>query len=309
MKTKGIFGVSAVLIFVCSAATAATLAESDLYGAGEVRAPFLSRGIGARPVGMGEAFVAVADDASALSWNPGGLGRLAAPSGVLVYDSMGEDMGLTYVAGAMPLGPGVAGIGLTALSYGSLELRDASGVKTGTENPMDIAVAAAYAIANPWGKGYGGVALEFVNEDVDGAMVCVSLGSFTPITDKLNAGIALLHLGPSKDGFAPPSQLRLGGSYQAMPELNVALDASFGLVDEVTWLGLGAEYAVHRFAVARAGYKLDVEGQGIDGLTGVTLGLGARFKQFSLDYAYQPFGDLADAHRIGLTYSGISPAR
>lgn len=37
---------------------------------------FLSLGVGARPLGMGGAFVAVADDASATYWNPAGLAQL-----------------------------------------------------------------------------------------------------------------------------------------------------------------------------------------------------------------------------------------
>ena len=32
--------------------------------------------IGARPLGMGESFVAIADDANAISWNPAGLVQL-----------------------------------------------------------------------------------------------------------------------------------------------------------------------------------------------------------------------------------------
>src|SRR3989339_1554438 len=34
----------------------------------------LKAGVGARPLGMGGAFTAIADDADSPSWNPGGLG-------------------------------------------------------------------------------------------------------------------------------------------------------------------------------------------------------------------------------------------
>ncbi len=43
---------------------------------GTVAAPFLEIGIGARSLGMGEAFVAVANDISAIYWNPAGLVNL-----------------------------------------------------------------------------------------------------------------------------------------------------------------------------------------------------------------------------------------
>jgi hypothetical protein len=43
---------------------------------GTTAAQFLKIGVGSRAVGMGGAFVAVADDITSLYWNPGGLGRL-----------------------------------------------------------------------------------------------------------------------------------------------------------------------------------------------------------------------------------------
>lgn len=50
-------------------------------------------GSGARALGMGGAFVAIADDATAASWNPGGLTQLQAPEFSLVYNwnSVKED--------------------------------------------------------------------------------------------------------------------------------------------------------------------------------------------------------------------------
>ena len=42
--------------------------------------PLWEAGFGARPLGMGGAFTAVADDANAIFWNAAGLGRLGSPS-------------------------------------------------------------------------------------------------------------------------------------------------------------------------------------------------------------------------------------
>ncbi|MGH7601703.1 MAG: PorV/PorQ family protein, partial [bacterium] len=44
--------------------------------AGTAMAQFLKIGVGGRAVGMGESFVAVANDASALYWNPAGIAQM-----------------------------------------------------------------------------------------------------------------------------------------------------------------------------------------------------------------------------------------
>lgn len=51
-------------------------------------------GSGARALGMGAAFIAIADDATAASWNPGGLTQLERPEISLVYawKTYGEDL-------------------------------------------------------------------------------------------------------------------------------------------------------------------------------------------------------------------------
>jgi len=53
-------------------------AQFDLGGqrSGTSSGTFLKIGVGARAVGMGEAFVAVANDPTTIYWNPAGLGSL-----------------------------------------------------------------------------------------------------------------------------------------------------------------------------------------------------------------------------------------
>ena len=59
-------------------------------------------GSGARALGMGGAFIGVADDATAASWNPGGLIQLETPevSAVVSWDHRNEDRDLTETPGA-----------------------------------------------------------------------------------------------------------------------------------------------------------------------------------------------------------------
>jgi long-subunit fatty acid transport protein len=65
-------------------------------------------GAGARASGMGGAFTAIADDATAASWNPAGLAQLRQPEVSLVYDSIDTDRTsrslLRYAIDIPPLG-------------------------------------------------------------------------------------------------------------------------------------------------------------------------------------------------------------
>ena len=62
----------AALILIPGLVTMMTTA-STAGGVGTTGAQFLKIGTGARPVAMGYAFSAVADDLNALYWNPAGL--------------------------------------------------------------------------------------------------------------------------------------------------------------------------------------------------------------------------------------------
>lgn len=66
MRIQTIFYTVSILVFFV---TSQTFAADE----GAHAAEFLSHGVGARAIGMGSAFVAIADDATATYWNPAGL--------------------------------------------------------------------------------------------------------------------------------------------------------------------------------------------------------------------------------------------
>lgn len=67
---------------------------------------FISIGVGGRALGMGGAFVAVANDVTAGYWNPAGLSRLDYPEVALMHDErFGNLINYDYGAVAIPLGP------------------------------------------------------------------------------------------------------------------------------------------------------------------------------------------------------------
>jgi TolB-like protein len=285
---------------------AATVQEAVRYDSGKVRGAFLALGPGARPVGLGEAFTAIADDATAASWNPGGLAQLDSFSAVAMHDLRGQGMGLSHVSVAVPAGPGVIGAGITALSFGGYDLRDDLGRKTGTDSVTDLAGSVAWGFANPeWMEvsGWTGLSFEAVREAAGKTLIGASVGWLVPLSGSFKAGLSFQHLGPPSDGFYLPAAAKLGGVFSAGEILRLSADVGYPLVDKDIWAAAGCEYAPVRLFAVRAGYKWQAGETGISGLTGLAVGVGFRLASFVVDYAYQPFGDLAVSHRLSLTYA------
>ncbi len=79
---------------------------------------FLSIGVGGRPLGMGGAFVALANDVTSGYWNPAGLSLIDYPQMVLMHDEQfGGIVNHDYGAVAIPMGPNTS-LGLSLIRLG-----------------------------------------------------------------------------------------------------------------------------------------------------------------------------------------------
>jgi hypothetical protein len=127
---------------------------ADFAKLGTSGAQFLKISVG-RGAAMGEAFVAVADDASATYWNPSGLGMLMNREITFQHNEWIADIRHEYLSAVLPFGNfGTMGISLTVLTMGQFEytavddpnttIREDSG-GTGTYfNASDFALAFSF---------------------------------------------------------------------------------------------------------------------------------------------------------------------
>ncbi len=101
---------------------------------------FLKLGVGARPVAMGEAFTAVADDANAMFWNPAGMGMMKGMDVSLMFMNLYGDV--TYASGAtvFPIErKGRASMGVAAAYLSATDtLRDEEGRTQGEFSLYDV---------------------------------------------------------------------------------------------------------------------------------------------------------------------------
>lgn len=114
-----------VLFFIVITATQSySQYVRNVSGVGTTAAPFLEIGVGSRAIGMGGAFVAVADDATAIYWNPAGLSRLQKNEITVTHIEWLADINFDFAGGIFYLGNyGVIGVSLTSLSTTDMEVR------------------------------------------------------------------------------------------------------------------------------------------------------------------------------------------
>ncbi len=75
----------------------------DFAFSAETGASFLKIGVGARPLGMGGGYIAIADDVNAIYWNPGGLAQLRKKEISAMHNEWIDDIKYEFVGYAVPL--------------------------------------------------------------------------------------------------------------------------------------------------------------------------------------------------------------
>ncbi len=116
----------AVVLLCCSvvATSGAQTGGVDVSKTGTTAATFLEIGVGASAIGMGGAYVSVADNATALHWNPAGIAGLQRTDVAAVHTSWIADTKFDFVGVGLPLqGFGTLGFSLTSLSMGDMKVR------------------------------------------------------------------------------------------------------------------------------------------------------------------------------------------
>jgi hypothetical protein len=89
---------------------------------GTTAAPFLKIGVGSRATSMGNAYTTIADDASAMYWNPAGTSRLTQLQALYSHYYYFADITYDYGCIAIPIsGVGMAGAFFSYMNYGEID--------------------------------------------------------------------------------------------------------------------------------------------------------------------------------------------
>jgi len=261
---------------------------------GTTAASFLTIGVGARPMGMGGAFVAVSDDANALYWNPAGLGMMQQSEIVLQHSTYLAGMTYEFVGGAIAMGlNGTIGFSATMLNVGEMEVttedyQEGTGLMFDSYS-MAAAVSYSYRFYDRFSIGAN---LKYIresiwNESADGVALDIGTLLITPFkgirlgmnisnfgTKMQMAGRDLLFLydpdeeiegnnpdNPASyetDAWKLPLTLRLGLSGEVIENSVNRITLAMDWVvpnDNTESLNVGMEYAFREMFMLRGGLK------------------------------------------------------
>ncbi|MDO8628864.1 MAG: PorV/PorQ family protein, partial [Phycisphaerales bacterium] len=267
-------------------------------------ASFLDIGVGARGLGMGEAYTALADDANALYWNPAGLSRLEKREFAASHAELFESTRLDSLAYAHPTSQGTFAAGVTYLSQGKIDGRDSFGRQTAGYSASDAAMSLGYA--RKLDMVDVGASVKYIRSHIGSAEaqgVAVDVGTKRSF-DRLTVGAAVRNLGPGlkfqDQRNDLPLRVAAGAGYAFSAGHAAAAEVVGGPRGTGTNVSLGGEFQAVKSFYLRAGYTTRTAvpgGSGFDAARGLTMGLGFRSKVWSLDYAITPSGELGRGHR------------
>lgn len=290
-------------------------AAQEFEKVGTIGGQFLKIGIGARATAMGSAFVSVADDASAIYWNPAGIARIYKNVASVNHTAWLADISFTQAAYVFHVGflPGTFAFNARSLYM------DAQPVRTvfrpegeGTSfDAGDVAFGVTYA-RSLTDKFSAGITANYVQSSLADYSSSAYTFDFGTLYDtgyrSLRIGMAIQNLGSDmefiEDTVKMPAVFRVGMSMSVYEDAThrVLSSAEFSHPpdnnERANW---GVEYGFKEFFFARGGYMFKYD------LERFSAGLGFKVpaslnSEATVDYSYLDMSDLGGVHRFSVDF-------
>lgn len=206
--------------------------------------PFLQIGVGARAQALAGAYAALADDMTALYWNPAGIASVEGFTAGVSYNALYEGSGIshTFAGAVLPLGVLRLGVSVNTLNSGDMPwtTEDFPNAGFGGENdPLRAdfqwqSLAIGLHLARPiTDRLMVGGAAKYITEGIPGAdvnFVAVDLGTtFRTGLFGVTLGASLQNVGTSGhlEGARLQRRLNTQGSESQIDQFNRIVDAAF----------------------------------------------------------------------------------
>lgn len=300
-------------------------------------------GVGARPLGMGKAYVGYAEDGDALFTNPAGLGRIDCIKVTNMQANLMNDVSYLVLGGIYPIDKDQSiGLGYVGLGSSGIELRDDAGTLTGSGDYNSAVYFLSYGlkaqrlIPSLSENIYLGSNLKYFARSLTGsaAMEEGSGSGFDMDLSLLYQANPWLTLGYTQQNVLPASMggkityangysegvssiTKLGSKVQILGDkesalnesdyyLSVGLDADLYVTQKMpSTLHFGTEFWPNEVLAIRLGLDQDPNAA-TSVVTNVCGGIGVRYRGLEFNYAYHPYSNLSEdaTHYFSLAYVG-----
>lgn len=281
-------------------------AEFNKDSEGTSSAQFLRLGVGARGEGMAGAYGAVSNDATALYWNPAGLARIPSQSAVFMHAVHVESIFYDFASYALPVRDNMGfGASVQYLSFGKIDETNDEGLTSGQYQPDDLALTfgGGYRWENVSFGASGKYVRATIKETASAATMDAGiLYEWYPFITGLSVQNAFGYITFDRDPNRLPLNFKFSNALTLWDTVLVSLDLNLprdNQAETASGLEIPIRLADHWTLSFRGGYTSQT--RDVSGPQGFAAGFGIGSKQFSLDYAWVPLGDLGQTHRISLS--------
>jgi tetratricopeptide (TPR) repeat protein len=271
-------------------------------------------GAGSRALGMGGAFTAVSDDATALYWNPAGLSDVAQTGLTGFHSTLFEGSSYDFFSICQPT-VRFGGFGFAFLRVGTdgIHAYDGRSASLGDIGFSQTEMLFSYGRGLPFRSPFNvrlGTSIKVVSQrmgDSGADGVGVDFGALYPVpfVKGLSVGVALRDMPGARLKLVEkvertPGSIRFGTSYRgslrsAQDALLFGLDVSLPKVAPAA-VSVGGEYVISQTVALRAGLK---EGK-------LAAGAGVKWRNYSFDYSLSNT-ELGNLHQFSVSASFGDP--
>lgn len=320
------------ILIIISVLIVAGSSYGEDYGTSTLK--ILNLGVGARAGGMGEAYSAVAKDATAINWNVAGLGLVRAYEVNYMHMIYGQDVSFEYASISLPADFGTFGINLNFLHMDKLSLWKA-GYQTDKNltyyelfvslgfareflNFMSIGVNAKYINSKIGIKSEQNFTVNSIAFDI-GVLFAFDLFRIKKIMKEpeknFRFGVTYRNIGPKvtfdQARVSLPMDLKVGVYYKPIQYFDVSYDIGMGFsadggfhLDRSMSHHIGIEIMPDWYVTGRGGFKFWQK------QIMWTLGAGANIRfgtmKISADYAFNYDRNLGFKHWISVAFYKFS---
>ena len=268
---------------------------TDVSKSGTTAGTFLEIPVGSTAIGMGSAFVSIANDATALYWNPAGITSMLQNNFMAVHTNWIADTRFDFAGLIIPVGDlGTLGFSVTMLSMGDMMVRTVDQPEGTGEyfSAGDLAIGATYArkLSERFSVGFTGkfiqetiwheqatafaldIGTSFKTDLFGGMVIGAALTNFgTPMQMSGRDTRQFISVDPSNSGsnFEIPSDIEMNSwslplLFQFGVSTNVVHQEDYRLTvamdalhpnDDYESMNVGTEFAYQEYFFLRAGYE------------------------------------------------------